>query len=220
MQTWQTIVDFVTAYTAREGSTPNVQLYRMLGNQALAIIADRVGPLETSWTNAVGGTLTLTGNSVVLPEGCLSVSHAMWNDDNLTRVDSAELDCEDAEWRTRTGVPYEYCMTGTTLTLDCIPSPAGTLTIYGNSTLGTFTETPGAVNPLTYLPEGSQIAPAYYILSMLPAEVRYTYKDGQIVGKDSAEVSRQQMFAAMWQAELERIHSAVNARKFKPYTGN
>jgi hypothetical protein len=217
MQTWQTIIDFVSQYQSRDAGTPNQQLYRMLGNQALAILAAKIGPLEATWTNAEGGGLTLSGNAAALPEGCLSVVRVAWNGDVLRRKDVAEMDYDDPDWRTRTGTPGAYYTNGTNLFLDCIPSGAGDLTVTGNSSLGTFSEAEGAVNPLSYLPESAQLAPAYYILSMLPAEERFTYKDGQIVSRDTSELERRQMFAAMWQAEIDNIQNAVNARRYEPF---
>lgn len=202
---WSDIAEFVTEAQPKEGARPNAKFYRSLGRQCLGIISNEAKPFVSSWSNADGGSITLSGNSVELPIDCLTVDKVEWDGVEIYCKSAAALDIISPTWRSATGTaPAYYTKQGSTLMLDVAPSgvTTGKLTIRGTKALPDFSDDPLAPNPLDHIPEGHQYAPAYYILANLPVNQQ-----------DPAQVARQQQYMAMWKGELQGLIDHVAVRR-------
>lgn len=198
--TFQDITDYVFMYLEDEMKQPPTpgQL-RLLGNLALDSIQIR----DSSWSNSDDMTGLL---SMTLPPDCNNVTRVVFNGDELQKTNLYTMDVQYPGWRDSVGIPTAYIQDGTDILLNAKPPAAaiGTLQIFGSASIGHFPLTDLDPNPLDYLPIAHQMAPAYYILSELPA---YT-EVGQI---------RVQRFAAKWQYAFDRIHYAAATRRSEAY---
>jgi len=222
LQTWANIAQFVSEVHKKEGGSPNPSFYRTLGNKALDIISQRMGGLaDYEWTNAADGALTISGNSASLPENCLRVDSVEWDGIQLERRTAAELDVEMEGWRDDTGdTPSFFVTTGRSIVFDVAPqgSVVGKLVMHGTASLPSFSDEEDAVNPLSYLPAVLQLAPAYYILSRLPATKNVIREGNQIIGIDDSEIQRKIEYTTLWQEELETVSSVANTRQHERFS--
>ncbi len=207
-KTWQDIADFVEVVMSREGWSPPVSFYKTLGNQCLHIISVDTKLYKTSWINTAGGPITLVGNTVEWPSDMLAVDSVWYNGAELSPKQEGEMDYEDTGWRTATGTePTYYIKSGVDIKLDISPTGStGLLTVYGRGLLPDFSDSVGAQNPLEYIPQPNQLAPAYYILANIPIDV-----------KDENQVYRVKKYEAMWAAEHAALVNAFNTRKYEAF---
>lgn len=208
--TWADIAEYVTSVHIKEDARPNAALYRLLGNKALSEIS-LAGPVSTSWVTP--GTLTLVGAECRLPDDLLSIESVWFDGTQLHFKPILWLNEHCPSWRTDLGTPAYFTRTGSTVILSSIPT-SGVLKIYGGGCLSEFSDVPGDPNPLERLPRSAQLAPAYYILSMLPAGAKLLKdENGRVLGTDNSEKERQAMYQALWQTELAKIQASVGRRK-------
>lgn len=207
---WADIATFVEDVLRDEGTEPNRRLIVRLGRQALGIISDRIGPVLTSWSNGVGGALTLAGNSAPLPTDCLRVDRVEWDgsDNPLTRMSVAQLDYEQPGWREDTGEPGSYTIEGGALLLDTTPteSVTGKLVVRGAGSLPMFSDEATDPNPLAYLTQPHQLAPAHFILGSLRADP-----------KQADQMARKAEHWGHWERELAALGAAIGRREREPF---
>jgi len=205
--TWADIYHFVSQVDSREGGRPDPEFFRILGRQALGIISQEGRIYTTSWSNASGGDLTLSDNTVTLPRDLLEVTSVEWDGDDskLELKTEVWLDEEEAGWRSATGEPDKYCLTGRDLILNTIPNAptTGKVVIRGQAMLPDFSDDSDDPNPLTWLTTDLQLIPAYYILANLPADP-----------ENKRQLVRVQQYEAMWQQGLARIQASNNRRRY------
>jgi hypothetical protein len=212
--TWTDIVAFVQAVHEREGAKPNHDLYRVLGRQGLAIISEQSRCVAATWTNAAGGTLTLTGATAPLPADCVMVTAVEWGGNTLERTAAG-----GSGWGTEAGNPAGYVVEGNSVVLDSIPSSTGPLVVYGWGSLPDFSDDPSDPNPLAFIPKRFQINPAYYILGHLPAVAKpLITDDGKLLGMDKTELDRQARYMALWDVELPQVVAAMERRTLERFT--
>jgi hypothetical protein len=217
--TWEDIYGYVREIHEREGGKVNKAFYLATGNVALMQMSRICGGIYTSLSNVAGGGLTVNGRVVTLPNNVLSVESVRFDGHELTVEALAEDDRGHGTDR-----PRHYKKTGRTLILDRVPSSADpegfTLVAWCWVNLGKFSETSGALNPLSLLPEDCQIYPAYYSLSKLPARVRTIQEGGRILGVDKSEQDRKTEYQALWQQALSELADAFRQETCEAYTGS
>lgn len=170
--TWSDILDYVNSFYRFETALPNDKLFRMLASQALKDVSERALLYQKTWTNELTGDLTIADNVVTMPLDCIKVDRVEWNssDNPLSLFSIREFDLYISGWRTQTGAPSDYAMSDShTMVLSTSPGLAtGSLTVRGRGYLPEFSEEPGDQNPLVFIPYGSQLMVAYYIIAELP----------------------------------------------------
>jgi len=122
--------------------------YLRLGNQALMEIAAITKGLADSWSTAVGGGLTLVGNTITLPNDVVKVDSVWCDGLELEFADECVLNREDYAWRTNSGTPTRYTKTGNSIVLNT--TGAGVITVYGIGILPTFPANDDWVITTTY----------------------------------------------------------------------
>lgn len=163
----------ITSIVPRDKANPPLDLYNDLLNEAIGIISDLIGPVETSWDNDTGGDLTLSGYTFALPRDCVEPQSVEWDTVPLTRMSRAQLDEYDEQWREASGTPAYWFADGINGYLDCTPTGTvtGMLVLRG---IGNIPEFPAndaeSPNPLSYFPGGFlyQYLPADFVISSLP----------------------------------------------------
>ncbi len=227
-RTWADIVEYVSEYDKREGAVPNRTLYRLLADEAMAIVAERAGIYSKEWTNASGtGELTLTSAACPLPIDLLKLEYVEYDGYELERATTQRLDTDNIDWRTDTGDPTMYAVEGQSITLNSIPSNAtGKLKIRGTAVPPQFADPLGstaAVNPLTYLPFRHQMMICDYIISKLPVtSVTPTEYSEAGVRYAMDETRRRQQVreqaAQAWETRVEALAATQNRRQFRDFS--
>ena len=209
-KTWKELVGFIQDIDSRSGGSPNPQTYKVLANQALMIISELTDIGMTSWTNASGGGLTLSGNSFLIPATCLSPISVEWDGVPLERMEIIEMGLELAEnWRTMTGpTPCAFAVEHPYIVLDLAPTgvTTGKLTMRGKGMLPEFSDDIADTNPLSLIPARWQLAPAYYVLSMLPADPT-----------KAPDIARKQEYTAIWSTELKQMVVSLRRRTYERF---
>jgi len=203
---WQDIAMYVQEVHSKEGSRPNPGFYRLLGNQALHIIAVETGMICKAWDNQPGG-LILDGNFCQLPSECILVTSVEWDGEALSFRQGDQLDRENPGWRTQVGSrPSCYTKTGTQVLLDCaaVGNIEGKLVVRGISVFPVFSDDASDPNPLELLPARFQLLPAYYILANLPVK-----------SANQSEVERRNRYESMWKSELLALTDCIESRKWE-----
>ena len=175
----------------------NPRRVRSLLNYALDQIEIREG--EWSNTDAMDGMRSMT-----LPTACKVVTRAVYNEEELDKLTLFQMAEDYPDWKTATGDPSAFLVDGTNIILDSAPvsAPVGILKVYGYATLGHFSDDPDDINPLDYIPDGQQYAPAYYVLSQLPTDPR-----------DPMDATRRQENFALWQQAKVDLDWAATKRR-------
>jgi hypothetical protein len=202
-KTWADLAEFIQDIHQRSGGVPNASTYKTLGNQALMLISDEAQCYKQVWTNAVDGGLTITGNSIAIPADCLSPESLEWDGLLMRRTTRDELDEDDMGWRTCNGVPSHWHVDTPNIVMDRIPEGVvtGKLTLRGTGTLPEFSDDPDDDNPLAYLPARFQIAPAYYVLAELPADL-----------DNKSDAMRKQEYTEKWERERALLVAGLRKR--------
>ena len=170
-RTWRHISIYCGEFDTREGAEPNHELYRILGDQALAELAERLDLRETTWTSTAEGGLTLTSGVCPLPIDLVKLKRVEWDgsDNPLDRTTIEWLDEHEPGWREQSGDPDKYAVEGNSIRVNSTSTDtSGKLVVRGTTYLPEFSDVDGT-NPLTYLPWGHQLLPvAEYIVGHLP----------------------------------------------------
>lgn len=222
------IVSFVTEFASSENAKPNRRIYEMLVSQALKDISEQTLLYKQTWTNADGGALTITGNEVNLGIDCIKIDRVEWegSDKPLVRKSAAEMDNDYPGWRTGNGRPIFYVVADTR-TILLSPAPTGDvtgkLTIRGSGYLPELVEDEGAQNPLVFVPAGSQIMVAYYVIAHLPVTAPALINESAAaVSAAQAEAQRRlavrEKYLLMYRECLETILSKVDRRVNEEFT--
>ena len=170
------LVRRITRALPKGRATPDHDEIDDLLNEAIGIISDRIGPLETSWNNDPGGDLTLSGYTFALPTDCVEPQSVEWDGVPLTKADRATFDVMDDQWRDTTGTPTYWFADGVNGYLDADYGSAATglLVLRGIGMIPEFPANDAASpNPLAYFPAGFefQLLCAEYAIATLPVEV-------------------------------------------------
>ena len=167
-KTWDDLLSYISKRHNPEGGAPDDDIYLELANDALAEISE-MGILQTHWDDA---DLTLTGNSLAMPPGIITVTRFELDGQEIRHISLAELDRRESDWRTFTGVPGWRTYENNCILFDGIPT--GTKTLYGTCYLPEIVVDDDGVqtdpNPLEYLPFGRQLLPGDFVLKELPAD--------------------------------------------------
>jgi hypothetical protein len=213
-KTWTDIAAFVSEVYSKEGARPNIDFFKTLANECLDKISELTGGYFTSWSNAGGGDLTLTGAVCPLPIDCLEVTSVEWNgDDNVlerTEYSTLDSDAEGSErgWRSLSGTPDKFIVDGRNLVLNSIPSGTvtGMLVVRGQGMYPPFSDAAEAVNPLSLIPATIELLPAHYILSELPIDPN-----------NPASVVRQQRYERKVNEGMAKAKNALNRRQYERF---
>ncbi len=202
--TWEDIAKFVEEVHAKEGAERVDRAhYRALFRRCVGEIFRRTEAYDTAWSNGAGGSLMLVGNECALPIDCVRVVRVEWDgDDNPLEMKSeAQLDAEEAGWRSATGTPSACCVTGRRLLLNAAPSgdTTGKLAVRGAAI-------PDEEEALQHLPVDLQWAPADYLLAKLPVDP-----------SNARSVARQQWHEVQWREQRERLLTGVRSRAMRRY---
>lgn len=225
--TWSDTSNYIEEYYSKESTKPNRKLYEMLAAQALRIISERTHCYQKYWTNAGGGDLSIVGNYVALPSDCLSVERVEWDGTTypLERMSESQLDRDYNGWRTATGEPYAYCTPDAhTLLLSTSPGTSvGKLVIRGRAYLPDFSVAEGAANPLSYIPLGSQLMVAYYVLSQLPVVPATPINDSREAIMAAQAETQMRMnnradFRHQFEANIALVESSTNRKMRKTFS--
>jgi hypothetical protein len=223
--TWADIVDTVNEVYSREGGRPNASHWLRLGNQAVRELSRRAGMvtpvLYQGWDSAGvdqwgrSNYLTLTNGMVMRPRQTVRINAVMWNKIPLTKVDRDYLDAHRPQWRTAgaTQAPNSWTLEGVFIRFEAPLASASGLSMEATTYLPDFSygETAGS-SPLAFLPLEYQLAPADYILYMLPAigapgSPEYT-----------AGMARRQEYAAAWKADIGEAVKSTKTMADVPFT--
>src|SRR3972149_4647403 len=228
-RTWTDISNYVEDIMAKEGAKPQKRIIRALANEALGIISEQSRIYKNSWSNASGGALTLSANSATLPNDLILFESLEWDgDDNtLDKTSESWLDNNQQGWRSDTGEPNKYALTGTQVILNTAPTgtTTGKLVIRGIGQLPEFPDPPeksGATNPLTNLPWQHQLLPAFYVIANLPV-VPFTPMNAsqEAVIFASQETKRRyetrEIYGKKFQDGLDALIGTTRRRKFSEF---
>lgn len=202
--TWElNLRPFIQEVDVRSGGVPNLSHYLELYHQVLRELFRETQAWHTSWSNASGGAVTLSGNSAALPYNLLELTRVEWDgtDEPLAYASKEWLDLNDAGWRDATGEPVYYTLEGNSLVLDSTPSNAtGKLVIRGFGC-------PDYEDALTYFPIDCQLLPAHGVLAELAydpekpvSQARFSYYQEKWT-KDS----RPRLIAALMARTMEKF---------------
>jgi hypothetical protein len=225
-RTLNSILTYVNEFIDKEGAKPSPEFVRLLADQALAEIAEGSGAKRSTWTNATGGELTLTGNTVAMPSDCLLVTSIEFDgsDNPLERTTVGELDRDTPGWREETGDPDKWAIEGRNIVFNASASNAeGKVVARGYGMLAAFSDTTGAENPLDTLPYPRQLSIAKYVVAHYPVAPDKPRTDSEwavIAARD--ETRRREKVRdehkAMWAAELAACVDWVKARSFEEFS--
>jgi len=207
-KTWKDLAAFIQDIDSLAGARPNQATYKLLANQALAIIADESDAFKSEWTNTPSGGLTYNG-SIPIPPDCIAPIDLYYDGVQLIRKHVKWLDNEiGAFWRQSIGIPTYWAVEGQRIVIDAKPTVdvTGKFLLIGNATLPEFSDDPNAPNPLEQLPRAFQILPAYYVLSALPVDVNNRF-----------DVARKQEYTALWEQGLAKLQDAFARRMYVSY---
>jgi hypothetical protein len=209
-KTWEDIKDYIEdEYPKDAGMNSDVYLRR--ANRGIDILNSKIGSFEGSWTNdGEDGSLVLSGATCTFPGDLLEAHIIHWANVNLSFISEARMDARDSNWRTRTGVPSYFTLTGRGLVLDSNPEAdeGSDLEIWGSACIPQFDlspETTKAANPLSYIAEPHQMAIADYVLGHLPLYDRSSKEIIAIQGD----------FRKQWEDFLADLSWGVIRRKYK-----
>ena len=158
--TFAEIVDFVSEWHKREGGAVSRRTYLALANACLDELSGIIGGIYRTYS------VTITAGVASWPTGLRQVESVYWGDLQLKRAWPGPLDEVDPYWRDNTSTPTRFMTTKSTILTDS--TVTGTLTVYGYGTLGHFSDTLGAANPMDLLPPGSELVVPHYMLARLP----------------------------------------------------
>ena len=223
--TLEDLLTFIAEIYGKEAARPQRRLYLTYMNEAIGIIGDIMGPVETSWTNAEGGGLTLSGMTCAVPIDCVTPLTLEWDSVPLRRADRATFDSEDGLWRTATGTPAVWYSTGTHIYIDVTPTgtTVGMLRLRGLIGPPYFSEVAEAANPLTSIPQEFQLLPADYCLAQLPV-IPMQPASGNPEAIRYAEMQTQMRIAARdkhserWAEGFARLSDRYAKRQGTPFT--
>jgi len=222
-----TLLDFIKEYAGSENAKPNAALYDTLIAQALYEISERTKLYQVVLTNAADGALTITSNEVYIAPDYISIERAEWgdNDTEVKQKSEVQLDIDTPGWRTATGDPVYYAMVDThTLLLSSIPSDAtGKLTLYCRGYLPALSADTTVQNPLVYIPLGSQLMVAYYVIANLPVPACKPINDSrEAIAMAQWETQRRidsrAEYRAKYEAQIDIVSASCSRKIRKPFT--
>jgi hypothetical protein len=201
----QDVIDHVTEEYEAEGAKPNRSHFLRLINSALAIIFEQAKPLTKTWAST---DLTISDAKVQIPSDCISISEVRWNGEQLYQKSRGEMNYFSADWESETGSdPVYYVPEGMFITLYPNPTNADTnLTISGFAYPEKVPVGAGVVDPMSYIPRGSQLLLAYYALANLPYDPENP--------RQAARVARNQ---AKWDSGWPLLVNQLQSFKSEPY---
>jgi len=208
--TWDDVFEYVSNAIQRESARPSKNVCRIIANVGLGKISSAI-EWDNSWSNGVGGGLTLTGYTAPLPIDCLRVDGVEWDGSHnpLGRKTEGQLDYELPGWRDRAGEPAYHVVTAKNVLLSSTPAAptTGKLVVRGVGLMPDFPEIGADPNPLIWLPAHLQIAPAYFVL----AELEYD-PDSPL------EAARHDKYDKRWNAAFPEIVDVLRARRYEKHT--
>lgn len=121
--TYQGIMSFVSEIAGKEGARPNPSFFQTLANQALHEIQRVSGnTIDGEWSTADGG-LTLTNLMCPIPAACSQVTEVEWDGTQLALASIGYFNESNSAWRSNTGTPTMYAISGGNVYLDAIATP-------------------------------------------------------------------------------------------------
>jgi len=213
--TWATLVEYMTAMEPRADPASRQPLYLLQANIALDLISQASGGIYGSSTSGVAaGDITLTGANAVFPIHLRELESVFWNGGELRERDAQWLDRRVPGWRSSVGNPTYFVRTSLGLVLDAAPGggTAGLLVVWGLGALPHFSTAAGKLNPCSLLPMTAQMAPAYYVLAMLPLPKRPQVAQHEVQLMLRVREDHKQL----WRAALDAAASELRARRHRP----
>ena len=174
------IFNLVEEFDDSEGVKPSRKVYIAQLNRAIDIVSQLSGGFDVTFTNASGGTLSLSGYTVTFPNTLMSYrpKGVYWDDERLGRTSVKALDDYQADWRDNTGVPSYYAPIKTGFYLDSTPSgtTTGLLVVYGRRSIPHMADnTDTAKTSINYVPAFAQMALVDFVIASRP--IRFKDKD-------------------------------------------
>jgi len=206
-KTWKDdLQPFITGEVPRDAQVDD-DVYVRRVNMAIGLINSRSGGFDDRWVNdGAAGSLTLSGAECTFPGDLLDPETVLWNGVQLHFRSPAQLNALDPLWRSRSGTPSLFTLTGRGLVLDCNPGDdtGSDLEIWGRGCIPELEFEPDSLNPFAYLPSSQQMAPALYVLGYLP-----------LYGRSREDViAIQGDYRTQWEAFLAGVEWSVIQRRY------
>ena len=226
--TVKALLDYVEAFDRAEGAPrANHSLYLTLINQGRRELARALGGVYTTWTNAVGGALTVSGNSCAMPKELLNIESAWWDGVELFFRPTTVLDRKRGDWRNDSASsPVQYTTEGRRILFDAAPSGTNTglLEVHGWGLGEDFSEDEGAANPLDDLAGVDDLLPAYFAIWRLPIRRKEPVSNDPVGIRAAAEENARRAatraeYRDLWLAGKDEAAATALARIGRPYSG-
>jgi len=226
--TVKALLGYVEAFDRAEGATrANHSLYLTLLNQGRRELARAIGGVYTTWTNAIGGALTISGGSCAMPKDLLGIESAWWDGVELTFRATTVMDRSLGDWRNDSASsPVHYSTEGHRIFFDAgsTGSNTGLLEVHGWGLGEDFSEGEEAANPLDDLAGVDDLLPAYFAIWRLPIRRLEPVSNEPPALRAAAEENARRTatraeYRDLWLAGKDEAAATAVGRIGRPYSG-